>query len=392
MTMPDIDFVHTGPGTLAGKYLRSFWQPVFRAADLLPGRAVPIKIMSEDLTLYRGEGGQPHVVSFRCPHRGTQLSIGSVEEDCIRCHYHGWKFDGSGQCVEQPGEDEPYARKVRIQSYPTREYLGLIFAYLSNGDAPDFRRYPDFEREGLLKTGTPEVWPCNYFNRCENGLNSAHVPFTHRESAHRVKRLDRLVVRDVSVEETDYGIRETQNVPGRPTQYVHFHMPNVNQPRSALRIQGSVQDAGTVFTDRLFWYVPIDDTRSVTFVVDYIPLTGERAKEFEERSRQAERDNTVSPNKIAEAILRGEMRVKDIDPNVGTYLLFWVEDYLSMVGQGSIPDRSDERLGRMDVGVILLRKIWQRELTALANQQPLKQWTSPPGLADQTVTEGQTRS
>jgi 5,5'-dehydrodivanillate O-demethylase len=315
-----------------------------------------------------------------------------VEENCIRCHYHGWKFDGTGQCVEQPGEDESYARKVRIRSYPTREYLGLVFAYLGEGDAPEFRRYPDFEREGLIKVGTPEIWPCNFFNRCENGLNSAHVPFTHRESALRVKRADRLATRNVSVEETDYGIRETQVVPGRPIQYVHFHMPNVNQPRSALRIQGSLQDAGSTFTDRLFWYVPIDDRQSVTFVVDRIPLTGESAKEFEERSSQAQHSAAISPNEIAEAILKGKMRLQDIDSNVSTYFLFWIEDYLSMVGQGSIPDRSDERLGRMDVGVILLRKIWERELTALAAGKPLKQWTSPAGLADQTVMASQART
>src|SRR6266540_3314547 len=90
------DFSHTGPGTLAGRYLRLFWQPVYRLQDLPAGRAVPIRIMSEDLTLYRGEGGQPHLVASRCAHRGTQLSSGWVEADCIRCLYHGWKYDGSG--------------------------------------------------------------------------------------------------------------------------------------------------------------------------------------------------------------------------------------------------------------------------------------------------------
>src|SRR3954469_21554949 len=98
------DFVHTGPGTLAGQYLRRFWQPVYRAQDLAPGRAAPIEIMSERLTLYRGEAGTAHLVDFRCAHRGTQLSVGWVEDDCIRCRYHGWMYDATGQCVEQPGE------------------------------------------------------------------------------------------------------------------------------------------------------------------------------------------------------------------------------------------------------------------------------------------------
>src|SRR5688572_7679497 len=110
--MPDYrDFAHTGSGTLAGRYMRSFWQPVYRAKDLSSGHTKPIKIMGEEFTLYRGEGGAPHVVAFRCAHRGTQLSAGSVEDDCIRCVYHGWKYDSSGQCVEQPAEEKPFVEK-----------------------------------------------------------------------------------------------------------------------------------------------------------------------------------------------------------------------------------------------------------------------------------------
>ncbi len=120
----------TGPGTLAGRYLRRFWQPVYHAFDLPPGHAKPVRIMSEDFTLYRGEGGAPHLVAFRCAHRGTQLSTGWVEGDCIRCFYHGWKYDQTGQCVEMPAEDPSFPPKVKIASYPTREYLGLLWAYL----------------------------------------------------------------------------------------------------------------------------------------------------------------------------------------------------------------------------------------------------------------------
>jgi len=94
-TENSIDLYRTEPGTLAGRYLRSFWQPVWRAKDLPAGEAVPLRIMSEDSTLYRGETGTPHVVAFRCAHRGTQLSAGWVEGDCLRCFYHGWKYESS---------------------------------------------------------------------------------------------------------------------------------------------------------------------------------------------------------------------------------------------------------------------------------------------------------
>src|SRR6266545_5276290 len=117
------DFVHTGPGTLAGQYLRRFWQPVFRSQDLKPGKAMPIRIMSEDLTLYRGQTGTARTLAFRCAHRGTQLSTGWVEGENLRCRYHGWVYEGSGQCVEQPAEPEPFCQKIRIRGYPVEEYL-----------------------------------------------------------------------------------------------------------------------------------------------------------------------------------------------------------------------------------------------------------------------------
>jgi nitrite reductase/ring-hydroxylating ferredoxin subunit len=116
--MPTVDYMDcfpTGPNTIAGRYMRKFWHPVLRAEDLKPGWAKPIRIMGEDFTLYRGDSGKPHVVEFRCPHRQSTLSAGWVEDDCIRCRFHGWKFDASGQCVEQPAEKEAFTEKIRMQ-------------------------------------------------------------------------------------------------------------------------------------------------------------------------------------------------------------------------------------------------------------------------------------
>ena len=109
------EFVHTGPGTLAGRYLRRFWQPICCAYELRTRQALPVKILGEQFTVYRGASGTAYLVGPRCAHRGTQLSVGSVEGECIRCFYHGWKYDGGGQCVEQPAEGQSFADKV-IQS------------------------------------------------------------------------------------------------------------------------------------------------------------------------------------------------------------------------------------------------------------------------------------
>src|SRR5215208_457002 len=155
------DFAHTGPGTLAGRYLRRFWQPVYLGRELQIGHARPIRIMSEDFTLYRGESGQVHLLAYRCAHRGTQLSTGWVEGDCIRCFYHGWKYDHTGQCVDMPAENAAFPAKVCIRSYPLEEYLGFVFAYLGDDQPPAFTRWPEFEGDdkGLHPSCVPRA--CN---------------------------------------------------------------------------------------------------------------------------------------------------------------------------------------------------------------------------------------
>jgi 5,5'-dehydrodivanillate O-demethylase oxygenase subunit len=387
--MADIDFHDlecTGPGTLAGRYLRSFWQPVARAKDLAPGRAIPIRVMSEDFTLYRGHSGRAQVVAFRCAHRGTQLSVGWVEDDCIRCRYHGWRYDASGQCVEQPGEDPASAARVSIRSYPTEEYLGLIFAYLGEGEAPPLRRFPDFERPGILEAGAVEIWPCNYFNRIDN--DPGHVPFTHRESTRRTGGSDQFKLRTVTAKETEYGVMSTSTAPGRPEFYIHFHMPNINQTRSVVRVEGSIEDARKLWADRLFWRLPIDDESCISYVVDMIHLTGAEAEAYMKRRRQAEAAEGPSPNEVAELIMAGRMTVEDVDLDTSMYKLFWIEDYVTQVSQGSRADRPPDRLGKIDQTVFLKRNIWERELKALAEGRPLKEWVEPLGLADMSAVGG----
>lgn len=357
-----------------------FWQPVIRAEDLSSGQALPVRIMCENFTLYRGESGKPFLVEFGCAHRGTQLSSGWIEGDYIRCRYHGWKYDGSGQCVEQPGEDESFATKVKIKSYPAREHLGLIFTYLGESEPPPLPRHPEFERPGLVSVGPPEVWPCNYFNRLDNACDMNHVSFTHRESLSRSDQTALLAVPTLSAEETEYGIRNIVTRPGMPPEYFKFHIPNTNQAPPGGRVEGSFKDTANLRADRLFWRVPIDDEHCVSFVVNFPPLTGDAAKKFQERRQNARASIRISPNDSAQAVLAGKMRIEDFDKSLGTYFHFWAEDYVVQVGQGTIADRTNERLGRIDVGVILLRKIWERELRSLAEGGSLKQWTLLKGL------------
>jgi len=372
------DFEHTGPGTLAGRYLRLFWQPVYRGEDLPRGKAVPVRVMSEDFTLYRGEGGACHMAAFRCAHRGTQLSTGWVEGDSIRCRYHGWKYDESGRCVEQPGEDPAFAGKVGIRTYPTEEYLGLIFAYLGEGKAPPLRRYPQFEQPGVLITLPPERWPCNYYNRLDNDPDMGHVFYTHDESLKRAKRLDRQNLRTVTGEETSYGVKVTASVPGKPREFILAFMPNNFEVtvRAGMASASSGKNS-QAWEDRMSWAVPLDDEHSYRFEVNLAHFKGEDARAYELSRRQAlERSGTLAME-LGEAVLAGKAAIHDLPPELSTYELFRVEDYATQVGQYRASTRAQDHLAAVDRAVLLRRKLWERELGALAEGRPLKQWVMP---------------
>ena len=335
------DFAHTGPGTLAGRFMRMFWQPVYRAQDLVRGQTKPVRIMSEDFTLYRGVSGTPYAMAFRCAHRGTQLSIGSVEGENLRCFYHGWMYDGSGQCVEQPAEPKPFCEKVRIRSYPTKEYLGLIFVYMGEGEPPPLRRYPEFERDDYEVIIYPSA-PCNFFNRMENAVDQIHVRFVHWTSG--LTGCPKAEAKEVS-----YGVAIKTVWPGRSATGAHYQVPNASQ----FKASGG---------EKIAWRVPIDDEHYISFNVEL----------FQKDRRKAE---TAMPAPVLGAkILVGELQVSDLDrtPN-----LFEVQDFVAQVGQGVIADRENDRLGTSDIGIFLLRKIWERELRALATGRPMKKWVRP---------------
>ena len=373
-------FVRTGPGTLAGQYLRRFWQPVYRVEDLAAEQMRPIQIMSEKFTLYRGESGVAHVVAFRCAHRGTQLSTGWVEGDCVRCRYHGWKYEGSGQCVEQPGEDESNAEKIHIRSYPTQEYLGLIFVYFGDEEAPALRRYPGLDGPGVLEVYPPEYWPCNYFNRIDNACDVGHVSFTHRDSREAVDQHPELPV--LSAHETESGIMTRVVRGGKLMASLQFHMPNTNHFRTDLSLRDPKSGVSGGYLDRLLFRVPVDDESCVSFPIDFAHVSGDSAKEYRERRLQARKATTDSHLEMGEAMLAGMLRMVDVKKQTNLKNLTSLEDYIVQVGQGEIADRINERLGRMDVGVILLRKVWERELQALAEGRPLKPWVIPESFRD----------
>lgn len=371
------DFQHTGPGTLAGRFMRMFWHPIYAGEDLPPGKAVPMQIMNEWLTLYRGQTGTPHAVAFRCVHRGTQLSTGWVEGDDIRCRFHGWKYSGDGQCVEQPCEPEPFCDQIRIRSYPTEEYLGLIFIYTGEGKAPPLPRFPQFdETKGIIEVAKPKLSESNYFRRVELISDEAHLIWAHRHE----KAFSQHDNPDLAAEETEHGIVQTGTRPDGQVRRTHYIMPNLMYVTNGAPTPEEQKDR-----ERLMWKVPVDDDHYFNLGVLMIFLQGEAAKSYRSRQagREAAQQRANTPGKLR-AILTGQMTLEEVDDRAD---ISHLEDEVVLAGMGLLSNGPlEEHLGKTDVGVVIKRKIWERELQALAEGRPMKQWRlSGDGL---TVSEG----
>ncbi|MGH3296707.1 MAG: Rieske 2Fe-2S domain-containing protein, partial [Trebonia sp.] len=157
--------VRTGPGTPAGNLHRRYWQPVALAEELLDSRpVVPVRLLGEDLALFRNEDGTLGLVERRCAHRGADLALGRLEDGGLRCYFHGWLFGADGQCRETPAEPEgsALASRVRLRAYPARERNGIVWGYLGPGDPPDFPSLDCFLAPGEFTFAFKGFLDCNW--------------------------------------------------------------------------------------------------------------------------------------------------------------------------------------------------------------------------------------
>jgi len=354
----------TGRGTPMGTLLRSFWQPVSRSCDIDPGRARAIRRFGEDLTLYRSREGNPHLVAGYCPHRRTRLHTGWVEGEEIRCVYHGWKFDGAGQCTEMPAERAELCKSVRIDAYPVHEYCGLIFAYMGEGEAPpfDLPRKDICEMPERLYFTRDQVWPCNWLQQVENSLDATHVSFVHQKG--KVGRFGQAVTQAIpklDYSETESGIRQVATRGEGNVRVSDWTFPNNNHVLIP-SIKGDNR-----WIDITLWMVPVDDYSTTRQQIYSVPSLG------------ADADRMITEH-FAEHVSwnpadhHDTLMVDDVFPEETLLRLTSAQDYVAAVGQGAIVDRTIERLGASDAGIAMLRRILLREMRLIREGKPTKQW------------------
>jgi phenylpropionate dioxygenase-like ring-hydroxylating dioxygenase large terminal subunit len=163
----------------------NFWYPLARAQDLVADKPMKVTVLGQNLVVFRDSKGEAHCLSNVCTHRGGNLAGGKVKGDTVECPYHGWRFNGGGECVKIPsiGKDGKIPGRTRIDAYPVQEKYGIVFGFLGDlpaAERPGIYEIPEYGQEGWRanEVMTFDV-NYNYERSIENGLDPAHNEFVH---------------------------------------------------------------------------------------------------------------------------------------------------------------------------------------------------------------------
>jgi len=334
-----------GRGTPVGDLLRRYWHPVAAACEMTARETRRVRLLGEDLVLWRDARGRLGLVQERCPHRGASLAHGICEDDGIRCPYHGWKFDARGRCLETPPEPpgSPLPCRVQADAYPVEALGGLVFAYLGPSPAPLLPRWDVLAKPGGLRDIGHAMLPCNFVQVMENSVDPTHTEWLHgrhlshvRERqgdappAHYPRRHER-----IGFEPFRYGILKRRIVEGGSEEDDDWKIGHPLIFPAALRV-------GEHGRARMQFRVPVDDTH--TWHVWYTRYAFDEGVDVPAQE-------SVPLYDVPWLDARGEHIVDTVDGG----------DIMAWVSQGPIADRTREALGASDKGVALYRRMLLEE-------------------------------
>jgi nitrite reductase/ring-hydroxylating ferredoxin subunit len=358
MSQHNAKLTEVGRGKPMGELLRRYWHPVGLAAHA-GATPRPVRVLGEDLILFRDGGGRPGLVHARCAHRGTTLYYGRVEERGIRCCYHGWLYDVQGHCLEQPCEPEGGAKHrhtVRQPWYPVEERYGLVFAYLGPPEKkPLLPKYDALEELGAgeqveaddtsIGSGGGVIVPCNWLQHYENLMDPYHVPILHGSFSGNQFVPMMGVMPEVQFEPTPRG---TKSVSVRTLEDGKRFLRVTEAVLPTLRVVPSPRVASYGKVESIGWVVPIDDT-------SFRIYTAGRVTEPGQLGRQRSRMNGKPWSELTE---EEHQRFPG--------------DWEAQTGQGPITQHSEEHLRTSDRGIVMLRRLLERQVDAVAKgEDPL---------------------
>ena len=327
-----------GPGTPMGELLRRYWHPITTSFEFEQEPVLPVQLLGENLVLFRTDIGEMGLISERCPHRGASLAYGIPEDDGLACAYHGWKFDTEGRCIDQPAEPEEstFANRVRIAGYPVQELGGLVWTYLGPEPAPLLPRYDLFVREDMDRDIGITRLPCNWLQMMENSMDPVHLEFLHGKLTNYVlKRQGKppaakiLKHERIAFDVFEYGIMKRRLLEGQSEDTDDWQVGHPILFPNYLAV-GEADSPG--FQIR----VPMDDTHTLHYWYNAkVRALG-----------QAPQDRIpVWENPYRHE--NGRLIVETVNG----------QDMMAWLTQGPVSERTTERLGTSDKGVILYRSL-----------------------------------
>jgi len=338
----DEELTHVRPGTPGGEYLRRFWHPVAMASELtdLP---LAVRILGEDLVLFRDKSGRIGLLHRHCSHRGTSLEFGIVSERGIQCCYHGWLFDVDGTILETPGE--PPGSRIKESfchgAYPALEYKGLIFAYMGPPELkPPFPVLDTFELpENTLLPYSIGI-PCNWLQVHENAMDPVHTVFLHTRVTGTQLADAWGAMPAMTFREVPGGMIYTTTRRWGDQVWVRSNdvvWPNIAQAASLFEDGSEVKHFNRVSITR--WIVPIDDTHAMTIGWRHL---NDRVDPGKTDPAQIGKEKVDFIGQNAERPYEERQRIPG--------------DYDAEVGQRPIAVHGVEHLGSTDRGVAMLRR------------------------------------
>jgi phenylpropionate dioxygenase-like ring-hydroxylating dioxygenase large terminal subunit len=368
--------------------LRRYWQPVGLSGEVSPGsKPKKVKVMQEELVLFRDTKGRPGLLREKCSHRLTSLAYGRVEDGGIRCSFHAWLFDIEGRCLEQPAEPEPFTENFRHPAYPCQELGGLIFAYMGpREEMPFLPRYEVLVREDGSRKVDSYLINSNYLQNVEGAVDSVHFSYLHMNGWSKVKRrLASLPKPKIEFVETDYGLWQKSLLPDVTNNTVQLVYAHFFMPAGFMRIQESSK--GGPVQKFQSWYVPIDDSHTRRFQVGFTP-TGKDGKPYEWPSKE----DYVQPGPWNDYFRNYEAvdTISGIPVDApGTSVKgFLVQDNMVNETQGPIEDRTQEHLGAHDKVLSAMRTMMRIAIEDVRNGRDPKHILREPAKNEMVYIRG----
>jgi 5,5'-dehydrodivanillate O-demethylase len=339
-----------GRGTPMGELMRRYWQPIGAAVDLENKWTRRVRLLGEDLVIFKDRQGRLGLIAEQCPHRRASFAHGIPTENGIRCPYHGWEYNAQGQCIHQPNELDKCAfrDKVSTDAYPVEEMGGMLFAYMGPQPQPLLPRWDGFVAKGTIRIMGRTILPINWLQIMENSLDPVHTEWLHGHHYEFLKEQEGVKVAistrhlKIDFKEFEYGMTKHRLLEGHSEDGDDWKVGHPIVFPNMLAV-GNGDEKSRYYSFQM--RVPVDDTHTMHLWFNaYVPPNG-----VEVPKHLLEKVHTYEVPFVDE---EGEFIVDNVDG----------QDMMAWISQGPIADRSLENLGSTDKGIVMYRRMLKREM------------------------------